>query len=45
MFFFFTEQLPDDSLSVDPWSTSAQQTVPAGHNFPTLPLWNINKTV
>lgn len=35
-FFFFTEQLPDDSLSLDPCSTSAQQTAPAGHNFLTL---------
>lgn len=33
-----TERLSDDSLSLDPFGTTTQQTVPAGLNFPTLPL-------
>lgn len=33
----FFQQLSGDSLSLDPCSTSAQQTVAAGHSFFTLP--------
>lgn len=34
---FFPQRLPDDSLSLGPRSTSARQTVAAGHGFLTLP--------
>ena len=47
-FFFpssFSQRLPDDSLSVDPCSASARQTVAAGHCFLTLLARNVKTTV